>query len=169
MEKTTTGRIKTINATHSPTFICALFIILTAILGLISLASTRTPLFDWSSLKMPFTMAKWIAPVCYMLLFVLLSISVCIMWLTKVDHPETKLTNLYWHLSVMTLLAIWPMFLILFKLPIVALIIIILATILMIYTTYRFTTTFVWAGILYIIATLAAIAITSYTFWVVLA
>jgi len=169
MEKTTTKRLRTVNAISSPAFICTLFIILTAILGLISLASTRTPLFDWSSVRMPFVMAKWIAPVCFMSLFILLAISVCIMWLTRVDHPETKLANLYWHLSVMTLLAIWPMFLILFKLPIVALIIIILATILMIYTTYRFTTSSLWAGILYIIATLAVFIILTYNFWIVLA
>ena len=155
--------------TTSPKFICISYIILTIVLGLISLASTGAPLFDWSELKMPFIMAKWVAPLCFLLLFLLLAVSVCIMLLTKVDHPETKKTNLILHLSVITLFTLWPMFLMQFTLPIVSLVLIIANSLLMIFTTYRFTTTSLWAGILYIIATLATLIILIYNFWIVLA
>lgn len=167
METKTKQKIKTTDITQHPAFTCALFLLLTTILGLISIACAGTPFFDWSILNMPFRIAKWIFPLCYFALFLILAEAVCIMWLSEVDHNETKIPNLIWHLVCITLLSLWPLFMIFLKLPIVAVCILGVATALMIYTTYRFMTTSVWAGSMYIIATLFTLTVLTYNFWIV--
>ena len=136
----------------------------TLIIGFLSLACTNYPLFNWP-LQYPFYVSNWVLPFLFLTTFAILGEGVCLMWTLKSKHRETKKSNLVLHFVCIVMLATWPMLLLLIRSPIVAICVLCLTTLLMIYMTYRFLSSSIWAGSMYAICTAFLIALVALNFW----